>query len=128
MTNLFGSIGNDRPAAVAKNTSAPLVNCSTSSGIPSPNPIKIDYEDIADDLVFWESAVGCYVIGANPPLHVIDGFVWRIWKAEEIDKVGLARKGVYLVRMKTMESMVAACGSSGMLFDKKKTLHSQAMD
>ena len=55
----------------------------------------------------------------NPPLHVIEGFVQHIWNAEDIDKIGLAGKGVFLVRMKTIEGMIAAYGSSGMLFDKK---------
>lgn len=94
----------------------PIANVT---GMNTPPPIQIDYEDVADENVFWESAVICYVMGANPPLHVIDGFVRRIWNAESIDKIGLVGKGVFLVRMKTIEAMIAACGSSGMLFDKK---------
>ena len=41
----------------------------------------------------------CYVIGANPPFQVIEGFVKRIWKNLSIDKVGLLAKGVFIVRM-----------------------------
>lgn len=51
-----------------------------NSGIPSPSliPIKISYDDIEDELHYWETFVVCYVLGANPPLHVIDVFVKRI--------------------------------------------------
>lgn len=49
----------------------------TNSGTPfsSPKPIKISYEDIEDELKFWETFVVCYVLGDNPPLHVIEAFV-----------------------------------------------------
>ena len=39
------------------------------------NTIKISFDDIEDEIRYWESAVVCYVIGANPPLHVIDGYM-----------------------------------------------------
>lgn len=35
----------------------------------------------------------CYVLGANPPLHVIEGFVNRIWDSDCIDKIGTVAKG-----------------------------------
>lgn len=57
--------------------------------------------------------------GSEPTSPCIEGFVRRIWNAEDIDRIGLAGKGVFLVRMKTMEGMLAACGSIGMLFDNK---------
>jgi len=40
----------------------------------------------------------CYVLEANPPFEVIDGYVRRIWKAYAIDKVVLVKRGLYLVR------------------------------
>ena len=43
----------------------------------------------------------CYVLGANPPFHVVEGFVQRIWNAETIDKVGTVAKGIHLIRLKT---------------------------
>jgi len=41
-------------------------------------------------------------MGSNPPIEVIDGYAHRIWSKFEIDKVVLARKGIFLVRFKSM--------------------------
>ena len=37
-------------------------------------------------------------MGSNPPFEVMDGFVHRIWKSMDIDKVIMVRKWVFLVR------------------------------
>ena len=37
-------------------------------------------------------------VRANPPLEVIKGFLTRIWEGYEIDKIWMARRGVFLVR------------------------------
>lgn len=29
--------------------------------------IKIDFDDVKDDITYWENMIVCYVIGANPP-------------------------------------------------------------
>lgn len=61
--------------AVHQKTSGPLKEFHATAAItlPPPKPIKIDMEDIIDEIHFCESVVVCFVIGANPPLHVIDG-------------------------------------------------------
>lgn len=43
-----------------------------------------------------------YVLEANPPLGVMDGFCRRMWKTN-VDKVGLPRHGVFLVRFHSTE-------------------------
>ena len=92
---------------------------TSGTSSPSPKPIKIFYEDIEDELKFWETSVVCYVLGANPPLHVIEGFVRRTWNASDIDKIGTVAKGVFIVHMKSAEGLTIACESNGILFDKK---------
>ena len=82
-------------------------------------PIKISKEDFFNEIKYWESAVICYVIGANPPLQVIEGFVKRIWKNMSIDKVGLLAKGVFIVRMSSNSDRDLAYETSGILFDRK---------
>lgn len=42
----------------------------------------------------------------------------RIWKAEEVDKIGSVAKGIYLVHMKSLEGVNTACESNDILFDK----------
>uniref|UniRef100_A0A803QGH3 DUF4283 domain-containing protein n=1 Tax=Cannabis sativa TaxID=3483 RepID=A0A803QGH3_CANSA len=39
----------------------------------------------------------CYILGENPPLNVLDGFVRRLWK-DKIDKVGLLSYGIFFIR------------------------------
>ncbi|KAJ8420679.1 hypothetical protein Cgig2_024212 [Carnegiea gigantea] len=51
---------------------------------------KLVEEDVVDEINYWQNAVICCVLGANPPYEVIDGFA--------IDKVLLIKKGLYLVR------------------------------
>lgn len=43
-------------------------------------PIRIDLEDIEDEINYWSSSIICYVVGANPPSHVMEGFLRRIWR------------------------------------------------
>ena len=82
-------------------------------------PIKISYEYVVDDIKFLETSVICYVLCANTPLRVIEGFVKRIWNPSDIDKVGTIAKGVILVHLKSHEAIMVACDSNGILFDKK---------
>ncbi|KAL2896507.1 LINE-1 reverse transcriptase-like protein [Bienertia sinuspersici] len=35
--------------------------------------VKLDILDVKEEEAYWESVVSCFVLGANPPLHVIDG-------------------------------------------------------
>ena len=58
-------------------------------------------------------------IGANPSLHVIDGYVKQIWKDLDAEKVGLVRKGVFIVRLNDKVASGKDCEMSGILFDKK---------
>ena len=60
-----------------------------------------------------------YALGVNPPLHVIDGFVKRIWKDLNIDNVGIVDKGVFLIRMKSNEYRDRAYEMNGNMFDNK---------
>lgn len=53
------------------NTDVPVTNVSKKP--------KIDMEDIKDEIEFWNSAITCFVIDANPLIHVMEGFVKRIW-------------------------------------------------
>ncbi|XP_048489821.1 uncharacterized protein LOC125491779 [Beta vulgaris subsp. vulgaris] len=80
--------------------------------------IKIDIEDVQDKINLWNSAIICYVIGANPPIHVMEGFFRRIWKSFNVDKVALIKRGVFLVRFNAMDSRDSVLNGH-YFFDKK---------
>lgn len=40
--------------------------------------VMIETTDIQEDVELWSSAVVCYVLGANPPLSVMEGYCRRI--------------------------------------------------
>uniref|UniRef100_A0A803P9P2 CCHC-type domain-containing protein n=1 Tax=Cannabis sativa TaxID=3483 RepID=A0A803P9P2_CANSA len=46
--------------------------------------IKIDFDDIADEVNYWQPSLVCYVIGANPSISILEGFVRRLWKDEVV--------------------------------------------
>lgn len=76
---------------------APGGNISDSFGSNSRAIGRISKDDVRDEIAYWENFVVCYVTSANPPVQVIDGFVRRIWKNLEIDKIGMVNRGVFLV-------------------------------
>ena len=39
--------------------------------------VKIDRKDIQDEISFWKSSIICYVLGANPPIQVMERFFRR---------------------------------------------------
>lgn len=55
----------------------------------------------------------CYVASTNPPLHVIDGCIWKVWKDQDIDKISMVNTGVFLVRFKTKEDQEKAYNMNG---------------
>ena len=75
-------------------------------------------EDIEEEIAFWNSAMVCYVLGANPPLGVFEGFVKRMWK-EQVDKVGLINHGIFIVRFHDVERRDQVISGGFMFFDKK---------
>ncbi|KAJ8427589.1 LOW QUALITY PROTEIN: hypothetical protein Cgig2_006653 [Carnegiea gigantea] len=70
---------------------------------------KIVVDDIEEEIAYWQNAVVCCVLGANPLVEVIDGFVRRIWKEYAIDKVMLIKKGLYLVRFLDAQDVTFYC-------------------
>lgn len=78
-------------------------NESKDLNVQTDSPVQIELDDIQEEVEFWNSSVICYIIGANPPAHVMDGFVRRIWRKFNVDKVIMVKKGIYLVRFLTMD-------------------------
>lgn len=53
-------------------------------------------EDIEEEVNHQNSSLIYYVVGANPPIQVMEGFVRRVWRKFNVDKVVLISTGVYL--------------------------------
>lgn len=70
-----------------------------------PEPVHIKMEDVEEEINYWSSSLICYVVGANPPIQVMEGFVRRIWRQYGVDKVALFKRGVFLISLKAMDSI-----------------------
>ncbi|XP_060202694.1 uncharacterized protein LOC132631110 [Lycium barbarum] len=81
--------------------------------------VKITMDDIQEEVVFWPTAVVCYVLGSNPALTVIEGYFKCIWRALDIDKVAQVNRGVFLVRFDCMEDRSKAIDKGIQMFDRK---------
>ncbi|XP_056685651.1 uncharacterized protein [Spinacia oleracea] len=82
-------------------------------------PVIIELDDIEDEITFWKSAIVCYVLGANPPQHVMEGYVHRIWGKLGVDKVAMVGKGLLLIRFATMENCQKVINGGTQFFDSK---------
>ncbi|XP_062080614.1 uncharacterized protein LOC133785384 [Humulus lupulus] len=89
-TNIITSGGTEKVIA------GKVIDQKTTSGV------KIDVEDIAEEVNFWQSSLVCYVLGANPPIRILEGFVRRLWK-DQVDKVGILSSGIFIIHFLTME-------------------------
>ena len=74
-----------------------------SSENDNGNMVRIGIEDVQVEIDYWNSALYCYVVGANPPIHVMEGFFRRIWRNQGVDKATLVKEGIYVVRFNSME-------------------------
>ncbi|XP_074320303.1 uncharacterized protein LOC141657078 [Silene latifolia] len=80
-------------------------------------PLQLTNEDVESELKFWSSAVYCYVLGANPPFKVIDGFIKRVWGYTDFDKISFNSNGTFLVRFKTEEMKLRVLQAGPIFFD-----------
>ncbi|KAJ8424525.1 hypothetical protein Cgig2_000663 [Carnegiea gigantea] len=48
---------------------------------------KLVLDDVKEEIDYLQNALLCTVLGANPPLEVMKGFINRIWGNFEIDKI-----------------------------------------
>ncbi|XP_056694797.1 uncharacterized protein [Spinacia oleracea] len=86
------------------------------------NIVSIDLDDIQEEVDYWNSAIVCAVLGASPPLSVIEGFFRRIWKNLGVDKVVEIEHGVFIVRFLTMENRDKVLADIKPTFDKKPVI------
>ncbi|KAL2895132.1 Indole-3-glycerol phosphate synthase [Bienertia sinuspersici] len=81
--------------------------------------VKIDLHEIQLELDYWASAIYCCIIGANPPVVVMEGFIRRVWGKYGIDKVIGVKKSLYLIRCNSMENCKTILNEEKIFFDSK---------
>lgn len=71
------------------------------------------------EVEYWTNAVICRVLGANPPIQVMEGFIKRVWGKMGIDKIALVSNGVFIVRFHSFENRSKVLAEGSPMFDKK---------
>ena len=62
----------------------------------------INESGIKSEIERWESSIMCFVLGANPPIQVLEGFFPEDWAKYGIDKVILKPKDVFIIRFQSI--------------------------
>ena len=75
-----------------------------------------------DEIAYWQNAVLCTVMGANPPFEIMKGFLNRIWANFAIDRILFVRKGVFLVRFARLQDKIQVEKWEFYFFDSKPML------
>ncbi|XP_048502961.1 uncharacterized protein LOC125498736 [Beta vulgaris subsp. vulgaris] len=93
--------GNNRSIAteIEKECNKEVTN---NNGIALKIP-ETDFEDVSDEIEYWRFVVVCYILGASPPQHVMEGFLKRIWGRQGIDRIVVMGNGIYMVRCDNQE-------------------------
>lgn len=62
----------------------------------------MEHDDIESKLEFWKSSLACYVLGANPPFTVMEGFLKRIWGQKGVERVISKGNGIFIVHFESV--------------------------
>ncbi|KAL2930019.1 LINE-1 retrotransposable element ORF2 protein [Bienertia sinuspersici] len=82
----------------------------------------ITADDIQPEVDYWKTSIVGFVIGANPPGNVMDGFFRRIWKEHGVDKVITIDRGTFLIRFNTLEQRDRVLAMGRVFFDYKPVI------
>ena len=74
------------------------LHCVPTTSINGVKCAKLEKQDVSREVEYWNNAVLCSVLGANPSFEVIKVFIKRIWGSYEINKILQVRRGIFLVR------------------------------
>ncbi|KAJ8419819.1 hypothetical protein Cgig2_022215 [Carnegiea gigantea] len=85
-------------------TSLKFIQTSMINGVKCAKIEKKN--DVNPETAYWQFVMLCLVLGSNPPLEIIKGFIRCTWKAFDIHKICLVRKGVYLVRINSLNDQM----------------------
>ncbi|XP_074305997.1 uncharacterized protein LOC141641225 [Silene latifolia] len=81
--------------------------------------IQFTEDDVKDEISYWRQGIYCFVLGANPPWEVLEGYVKRLWGKYAIDKISFLPNGVFLVRFQNNEDKEAILKAGYFMYDNK---------
>ncbi|XP_074300535.1 uncharacterized protein LOC141631813 [Silene latifolia] len=81
--------------------------------------LKFTPDDIKSEVEFWNQSVYCYILGTNPPMDIVEDYVYQAWSEFGIDKVSFVENGVFLVRFTKPAGMSSLLNVGYYFFDNK---------
>ncbi|XP_048503434.1 uncharacterized protein LOC125499059 [Beta vulgaris subsp. vulgaris] len=94
------------------------MNAEAHVNIITPS-VMVESDYIQAEIEYWSSVVVCYVLGANPPLPVMEGYFKRILGSLGIAKVALFGNGMFIVRFNNVDDCMKVMSGGFQLFDRK---------
>ncbi|KAL2893162.1 30S ribosomal protein S2 [Bienertia sinuspersici] len=76
-------------------------------------------DDIQPEVDYWKPSIVSFVIGANPPGKIMEGFFRRVRREHGVDKVITIKRGMFLVRFNSMENIDKVMNMDRLFFDSK---------
>ncbi|KAF4373759.1 hypothetical protein G4B88_009333 [Cannabis sativa] len=83
--------------------------------------VKIELEDIEEEVNLWKPSIVCYVLGSNPPLHILEGFTKRIWK-DKVDKVRMLAYSIFNIRFNSIDDRDSVLNGSYIFFNRRPVI------
>lgn len=80
--------------------------------------LQITPAEVGLEIALWKNTIICKILGANLPLHAVEGFIKRIWGKHGVSNVSLLRWGFYLARF-AEEGLLGAMQDPVIMFDGK---------
>ncbi|XP_074297223.1 uncharacterized protein LOC141627927 [Silene latifolia] len=92
------------------------------SAPPGKVTLQLTEADVLPEINYWSSSLYGYIMGTNPPWNVVSGYLKRIWKDYDVDKISFMPNGIFIVRFKTVEKMKAMVKTGHFMFDNKPVI------
>ncbi|XP_074283735.1 uncharacterized protein LOC141608269 [Silene latifolia] len=84
--------------------------------------LQLSEADVIPEINYWSSFLYGYIMGTNPPWNVVSGYLKRIWKNYDVDKISFMPNGIFIVRFKTVEKMKEVVKAGHFMFDNKSDI------
>uniref|UniRef100_A0A803P5L3 Reverse transcriptase domain-containing protein n=1 Tax=Cannabis sativa TaxID=3483 RepID=A0A803P5L3_CANSA len=74
-----------------------------------------------EEVLFWKPSMVCYVLGVNPPLHVLEGFAKRVWQ-DKVDRVKVLSYGIFIIRFHFIEYRDQVINGGYVFFNRRPVI------